>query len=198
MASTTLTAEPKKLANPAALGLAGFGLTTVLLSLLNAGALPADTVNAIIPLAFAYGGAAQLVAGILEYGNGNTFGTVAFISYGMFWWWFALMNWTIGAGWMKPPSGTAVGITLLLWGIFTLYMWIPTFKMTRALWLIFLTLWVTFFLLAAGEFTGGGFWAHAGGDLGVLCGALALYASFAIVTNETFGRVIIPVGEPQP
>ncbi|HUP05236.1 MAG TPA: acetate uptake transporter, partial [Bryobacteraceae bacterium] len=103
-------------ANPAPLGLAGFGLTTVVLSAINAGLLAGDAgglVAVVVPLAFAYGGVAQIIAGVLEFKNGNTFGTVAFTSYGLFWWWFALMEWTVGAGWIKPPAAQAAGATLL-------------------------------------------------------------------------------------
>jgi len=104
-----------QIANPAPLGLAGFGLTTVVLSCINAGLLPKEATPAVVPLAFAFGGVAQLIAGVLEFKNGNTFGMVAFTSYGLFWWWFAFLNWTIGAGWMKPPAPAGVGVTLLIW-----------------------------------------------------------------------------------
>src|SRR6202049_2955094 len=107
-------------ANPAPLGLAGFGLTTVVLSCMNAGLFSAAAGSVVVPLAFAYGGLAQIIAGIMEYRNGNTFGTVAFTSYGTFWWWYALLLWTVGAGWIKPPAPNAVGLTLLLWGAFRL------------------------------------------------------------------------------
>ncbi|MGH8783461.1 acetate uptake transporter, partial [Paraburkholderia sp.] len=90
--------EPRKSANPSPLGLAGFGLTTVVLSCANAGLMPHEAVPVIVPLAFAYGGVAQIIAGILEFRNGNTFGMVAFLSYGLFWWWFAFLQWTVGAG----------------------------------------------------------------------------------------------------
>ncbi|HKO19576.1 MAG TPA: acetate uptake transporter, partial [Acidobacteriaceae bacterium] len=106
-------------ANPAPLGLAAFGLTTVVLSAINAGWLPPEAVPAVVPLAFAFGGLAQLVAGALEFKTGNTFGMVAFTSYGMFWWWFALLQWTIGAGWLHPPAPGAVGFVLLMWGVYT-------------------------------------------------------------------------------
>src|SRR5215471_7384332 len=107
-----------KVANPAPLGLAGFGLTTVVLSAINAGLLPKEAVPAVVPLAFSFGGVAQIIAGILEFKNGNTFGTFAFTSYGLFWWWFSLLLWTTGAGWIKPPAPVGVGITLLMWGVF--------------------------------------------------------------------------------
>ncbi len=184
----------QKIANPAPLGLAGFGLTTVVLSVINAGWLPQTAVPVVIPLAFAYGGVGQLIAGAMEFRNGNTFGTVAFTSYGLFWWWFALLNWTIGAGWLKAPAAAGVGIALFMWGVFTLYMWIATFRLNVGLWTVFLLLWVTFFLLAAGSFGLGT--DMIGGIIGVLTGVAALYVSFAEVMNGTFGRVVLPVGNP--
>jgi succinate-acetate transporter protein len=195
MADRTAT----RVANPAPLGLAGFGLTTVLLSAINAGVIAGDSATllaAVVPLAFAYGGVAQIIAGVLEFKNGNTFGMVAFTSYGLFWWWYALLLWTVGAGWIKPPAGNAVGLTLLLWGVFTLYMWIPTFRASFAVWTIFLFLWMTFFLLAGGDLGMGPAWHTAGGWLGLLTGFDALYVSFAEVTNATFERTVVPVGAP--
>jgi succinate-acetate transporter protein len=186
-------------ANPAPLGLAGFGLTTVVLSAINAGLIEGDNstlVAVVVPLAFAYGGVAQLIAGVLEFKNGNTFGMVAFTSYGLFWWWYALLLWTAGAGWIKPPAANAVGVTLLMWGVFTLYMWIPTFKASLAVWSVFLLLWVTFFLLAGGDLGRGVGWHVAGGWCGLLTGLDALYVSFAEVTNATFGGAVLPLGAP--
>ncbi|HKW97020.1 MAG TPA: acetate uptake transporter [Bryobacteraceae bacterium] len=186
-------------ANPAPLGLAGFGLTTVLLSSINAGLLAGDGPNLIavvVPLAFAYGGIGQIIAGILEFRNGNTFGTVAFTSYGLFWWWYAFLLWTVGAGWLKAPAPAAVGVTLLLWGVFTLYMWIPTFRSNVGVWSVFLLLWITFFLLAAGDLGLGAAWRTAGGWLGLATGLDALYVSFAEVTNATFNRSVVPLGTP--
>src|SRR5690242_3858738 len=129
-----------KIANPAPLGLAGFGLTTVMLSCINAGCMPAEGASAVVPMAFAFGGTAQLITGVLEFVNGNTFGTVAFTAYGAFWWWYAFLVWTIGAGWIKAPAGAAgaeVGLALALWGFFTLGMWISTFKSSKAVWTVF-------------------------------------------------------------
>ncbi len=185
-----------KPANPAPLGLAGFGLTTVVLSVINAGLVSSDAVTAVVPLAFAYGGVAQIIAGILEYANGNTFGTVAFTSYGLFWWWFALLNWTIGGGLIKAPSAAGVGLTLLLWGIFTFYMWIASFRLNRGVWSVFLLLWITFILLALGDLGGGPSWRTLGGWVGLVTGLDALYVSFAEVTNATFGRTVVPLGSP--
>jgi len=189
-----------KIANPAPLGLAGFGLTTVVLSAINAGVITAGDNAAllavVVPLAFAYGGVAQIIAGVLEFKNGNTFGMVAFTSYGLFWWWYALLLWTVGAGWIKPPAGNAVGLTLLLWGVFTLYMWIPTFRASLAIWTVFLFLWITFFLLAGGDLGMGSSWHTAGGWFGLITGVDALYVSFAEVTNATFDRTVVPLGAP--
>jgi hypothetical protein len=186
-------------ANPAPLGLAGFGLTTVVLSSINAGILKGDAptlLAVVVPLAFAYGGVAQIIAGVLEFKNGNTFGTVAFTSYGLFWWWYCLLLWTVGAGWIKPPAANAVGVTLLMWGIFTFLMWIATFRANFTLWTIFLLLWITFFLLAGGDLGMGAGWHTAGGWVGVVTGADALYLAFAEVTNGTFKRTLVPVGGP--
>jgi len=189
------TNEVKKSANPAPLGLMGFGLTTVLLSSINAGLLPPEGINAVVPLAFAFGGMAQILAGVLEFTTGNTFGMVAFTAYGTFWWWFAFMLWTIGAGWLKGPAPVAVAVCLALWGIFTFGLWISTFKKPLAIWLVFLTLWATFFLLAAGD-AGMAHMKQFGGFLGIVCGALAMYSSIAEVTNETYGSSVIPMGGP--
>jgi uncharacterized protein len=194
--ATATTSTP---ANPAPLGLAGFGLTTVVLSAINAGLVsgdPAAVGAVVVPLAFAYGGVAQIIAGILEFKNDNTFGMVAFTSYGLFWWWYALLLWTAGAGWIHAPAGNAVGLTLLVWGVFTLYMWIPTFRAPFALWTVFLLLWITFFLLAGGDLGMGSGWKVAGGYFGLLTGIDALYVSFAEVTNATFKAAVIPLGAP--
>ena len=183
-----------KLANPGPLGLAGFGLTTCVLSAINAGLLPHEAIPVVVPLAFAYGGVAQLIAGILEFKVGNTFGMVAFTSYGLFWWWFALLQWTIGSGWLKPVAPNAVATVLLLWGVFTFLMWIVTFHTSKAVWSIFLLLWITFFLLAAGDFGYGT--GRLGGYLGLLTGIDALAVAFVEVLNATANRIVIPLGDP--
>ena len=186
-------------ANPAPLGLAAFALTTIVLSSINAGLLKGDTPNLlaiVVPLAFAYGGLGQLIAGVLEYKNGNTFGTVAFTSYGAFWWWYAFLLWTVGAGWIKPPAANALGLALLMWGVFTFLMWIATFRANFVLWSVFLLLSITFFLLAAGDLGWGAGWHTAGGWLGLLTGVDALYLAFAEVTNAAYGRPVVFVGAP--
>ena len=193
-----MASDTSACANPAPLGLAGFGLTTVILSLVNAGVLPSGGEQVVLPLALAYGGLIQMIAGILEFRTGNTFGTVAFLSYGAFWWWFALLVLLGSHGVLDlSQAGTTIGATLIVWGVFTLYMWIATFRLSRALWWIFLTLWITFFLLGFGTLLGRSGLGIAGGWVGLVCGLLAMYTSFALVTNATFGRTVIPVGAPR-
>ena len=183
-------------ANPAALGLVGFGLTTVLLSLVNAGILPKGGEGVVIPLALAYGGLIQLIAGAFEFKLGNTFGMTAFLSYGAFWWWFAFLLLFSHNGWIDiSAAGSTVGVALLLWGLLTLYLWIASFRLSKIVFLIFLTLWITFGLLGLGAVNGSAGLGEAGGYLGILCGALAIYGSFGIVTNATFGRTVVPLGE---
>jgi len=183
-----------KIANPGPLGLLGFGLTTCVLSAINAGLLPAEAGAVVVPLAFAYGGVAQIIAGVLEFKVGNTFGMVAFTSYGLFWWWFALLKWTVGAGWLKAPPASAVAVTLLMWGVLTLLLWIVTFRLNKAVFSIFLLLWITFFLLAAGDFGYGT--GKLGGYLGLLTGIDATAVAFIEVLNAVAGKVVVPLGQP--
>ncbi len=183
------------LANPAPLGLIAFGLTTVILSLINAGILPKGGEPVVLPLAFAFGGLIQMMAGVMEFRAANTFGTVAFLSYGAFWWWFALLVLLGSHGVLDlSQAGSTIAVTLIAWGVFTLYMWIATFRLAKALWFVFLTLWITFFLLGFGDLLGAHGLSQAGGWMGLLCGLLAMYTSFALVTNSTFGRSVLPVG----
>jgi len=188
-----------KAANPGPLGLAAFGLTTVVLSCVNAGILSPDAVSAVVPLAFAYGGVAQLIAGVLEFKTGNTFGMVAFTSYGLFWWWFAFMKWTVGSGWLKAPPSSAVAVTLLMWGVFTFLLWIVAFRLSKGVWSIFLLLWITFFFLASGDFgyfIGSLNCGKIGGYFGLLTGIDALLVAFIEVFNATAGRAAISLGKP--
>jgi len=189
-------ADAVKVANPAPLGLAAFGVTTVMLSTINAGLLKPNAIPVVVPLAFAFGGLVQLFVGYLEYQNGNTFGLVAFTFYGAFWWWYAFLLWTIGAGWIKAPGDKAIGVALLLWGVFSLYIWISTFRLNMTLWLTLMMVWITLFLLAGGDLGMGPGWQRLGGWFGIAAGVGALYLSFAEVTNATFGRVVIGIGGP--
>jgi hypothetical protein len=182
-------------ANPAGLGLVAFGLTTVLLRLVNAGVLPPGGEGVVIPLALAFGGLMQIFAGAFEFKLGNTFGMTAFLSYGAFWWWFAFLLLFAHNHWIDiSAAGPTVGVALLLWGVLTLYLWVSTFRLPRILFLIFLTLWVTFALLGFGAITANAQLTHLGGWLGIVCGSLAMYGSFGIVTNATFGRAVVPLG----
>ncbi|HEY1610691.1 MAG TPA: acetate uptake transporter [Paraburkholderia sp.] len=187
------TNQARNYPNPAPLGLAGFALTTWLLSMINAGWFSGDALNLVLACAFAYGGTAQMIAGIMELPRGNTFGATAFISYGAFWWSFALFVVFLHD---KVPAAF-VGWYLFLWGVFTFYMWIGTFRSPKALQAIFLALWITFFLLAAGDWTGSAALHVAGGYVGLVTAVLAFYLSAAEIINEAYGREILPVG-PRP
>jgi len=179
-----------KAPNPASLGLAGFALTTWLLSMINAGWFSGNSMGMVLAVAFAYGGTAQALAGLMEIPRGNTFGATAFLSYGAFWWSLALfvlfLHGTVPAAF--------IGWYLFLWGVFTLYMWVATWHAPRALQLVFLSLWITFFVLAASEWTGLVWLHHAGGYLGLVTALLAFYLSAAEIINETHGYTVLPVG----
>jgi uncharacterized protein len=191
--NTVVVATPA--ANPAALGLVGFGLTTVLLSAVNAALLPAAGEGVVIPLALSFGGLIQLIAGVFEFRIGNTFGMTAFLSYGAFWWWFAFLLLFAHLGWVDPKAaGPTVGVALILWGVLTLYLWISTFRLSKIVFAIFTTLWITFFLLGFGAAMGQPALGRLGGWLGLVCGTLAIYGSFGSVTNATFGREVVPLG----
>lgn len=183
----------EKVANPAALGLGGFALTTIVLSLFNANLISTGE-SVVVPLAMAYGGVAQFIAGMWEFKNKNVFGATAFSSFGAFWWFFALLHWSVSTNALTIEDGAAaLAAALAAWGVFTFYMWIASFKTNWAVWSVFLTLWLTFFLLSAGEFIST--IGIIGGYVGLLCGSLAWYASAAIVINETFGHIVLPVGK---
>jgi succinate-acetate transporter protein len=183
-------------ANPAAAGLVAFGLTTILLSLVNAHLLPPGGEGVVIPLALTFGGLIQILVGMMEFKLGNTFGMTAFLSYGAFWWWFALMLIMNHFQVIDlATAGPTVGVALMLWGVLTLYLWISTFRLSRVLFLIFLTLWITFFLLGLGAALKLPMLSLMGGWLGLVCGSLAVYGSFGLTTNSVFGRSVIPLGE---
>ncbi|GLQ99750.1 acetate uptake transporter [Dyella mobilis] len=181
-----------RFSNPAPLGLAGFALTTWLLSMINAGWFNGDSMGMVLAVAMAYGGTAQIIAGIMELPRNNTFGATAFVSYGAFWWSFALFVLFLHD---KVPAAF-VGWYLFAWGVFTFYMWIGSLAAARALQLIFLALWITFFLLAAAEWTGIGALHAAGGYVGLLTAILAFYLSAAEIINEAHKRVVLPTGVP--
>jgi len=180
--------------NPAPLGLLGFGLTTVLLNLHNAGYYELNSM--ILAMGLCYGGVAQIIAGIMEWKKGSTFATTAFISYGFFWpALVALILLPKIIPGVVATNENALATFLLLWGIFTAVMFIGTFKLSRALQLVFGSLTLLFFLLAFGKYTEASpAFNHFTGFEGVICGALAIYTGLAQVLNELYGRTICPLG----
>ncbi len=182
-----------ELANPAPLGLMGFGMTTVLLNLHNAGLYVLGPM--ILSMGIFYGGLAQIIAGIMEYKKGNTFGATAFTSYGLFWLTLVFLNILPSSGIWPSTEGTiAFGSYLLMWGIFTLLMFFGSLKSNRALQVVFLTLAILFFLLAIGNYTGISIIITIAGFEGIFCGSSAIYLAIAEVLNEAYGRIILPIG----
>jgi succinate-acetate transporter protein len=180
-------------ANPAPLGLLGFGMTTVLLNLHNAGCYELNTM--ILAMGICYGGVAQIIAGIMEWKKGNTFAATAFTSYGLFWLSLVTSIVLTKLGWAAASDEKAMAAYLAMWGLFTFVMFIGTLRLNRALQIVFATLTILFFLLAYGDFTGAsaGF-KHFTGYEGIFCGFSAIYAGLAQVLNELFGKIILPLG----
>lgn len=179
-------------ANPAPLGLVGFGLTTILLNLHNAGFFPVNSM--IMGMGIFVGGIAQVIAGILESKKGNTFGTTAFTLYGFFWM-------SLVATWVMPEldsvqaaSAFSMGFYLLFWGLFTFGMFFGTLKGNRALQVVFASLSLLFFLLAIGDFTGSHIIKQIAGFEGIFCGLSALYTAIAQILNESYGKKVLPLG----
>jgi uncharacterized protein len=181
------------IADPAPLGLAGFALTTFVLSCVNAGFLSGTVEPVVFGLALAYGGIAQFAAGLWEFAKGNTFGATAFCSYGAFWlaFWY-LTGHTDLSGISSGDLGHGLGVFLLAWGIFTAYMTVAATRVSGAVLAVFALLTITFFLLAIGEFSASEGWTKFGGYVGLATALAAWYASFAGVTNFTFKRDVLP------
>jgi uncharacterized protein len=184
------------LANPAPLGLLGFGMTTVLLNIHNAGFYPLNTM--ILAMGIFYGGIAQIIAGIMEWKKGNTFGTTAFTSYGLFWL-------TLVALLLLPQMGLGTATTpgplaayFFVWGLFTLVMFIGTLKLNRALQVVFGSLTILFFLLCIRDSTGSAVVGKIAGYEGIICGLSAIYAALAQVLNEVYGKVVLSLGSITP
>ena len=182
-------------ANPAPLGLAGFGITTLVLSMMNANLVSFDkNVTVVLGLAIAYGGLAQFLAGMWEFRTGNTFGAVAFTSYGAFWISFYFLVQVQLPGLAKGgDAGNAIGLYLWAWAIFTAYMTVAALRTSAAVLLVFVLLTATFILLAIGADGAHETVTHWGGYVGIATAVAAWYASFAAVVNATFGRTIAPV-----
>lgn len=188
----------QKYSNPAPLGLMGFGMTTVLLNLHNVGLFGLGSM--ILAMGMFYGGVAQIIAGIMEFKKGNTFGTTAFTSYGLFW--LTLVATLVMPGfedWKVSMAGggpqghkLAMAAYLFMWGLFTCYMYIGTIRLNRALQVVFLSLTILFWLLAIGVYVPV---VHKiAGVEGIFCGFSAIYLAAAEVLNEVYGRTVLPVG----
>jgi succinate-acetate transporter protein len=176
-------------ADPGPLGLAGFAATTFVLSFVNAGLVGAGVAAAVLPLALFYGGLAQLLAGLLEYRRGNTFGVTAFTTYGAFWLGFAFYAWFF----KKPDTpANADGLFLLVFAIVTAYLTIAALRVSGAVLVVFVLLTLTFLLLALGAFAGSTGLTHVGGYVGILTAIAAFYASAAVVVNSTWKREVLP------
>jgi succinate-acetate transporter protein len=173
-------------ANPAPLGLMGFGMTTVLLNLHNAGLFKLGTM--ILAMGLCYGGIAQILAGIFEWKKGNTFGTTAFASYGLFWWSlvFLLVMPKMGLG--DAPETNAMVAYLVAWGVFTFVMFIGTLKLNGYLMFIFGSLALLFFLLAIGDYTGNAAIKKFAGYEGIVCGGSAVYTALYQVLKELYSK----------
>ncbi|MEP6815732.1 MAG: acetate uptake transporter [Marmoricola sp.] len=197
MSSTSVptTTPGSHIADPAPLGLAAFALTTFVLSMVNSGIVPASVEPVVFGLALAYGGLAQLAAGMWEFAKGNTFGATAFSSFGAFWisfWWLTGHSPQLAAAGADAAKG--IGTYLLAWGIFTAFMTVAASRVSGAVLAVFVLLTATFFLLAIGEFATSDFIHHVGGVVGLATALAAWYASFAGVTAFTHNRALVPTG----
>lgn len=192
MSQTDVIAIKDTSANPAPLGLFGFGMTTVLLNLHNAGIFEMNAM--IFAMGIFYGGLAQIIAGIMESKKNNTFGFTAFTSYGFFWLTLVGLLVMPKLGWIVPASETGMVAYLVMWGIFTALLFVGTLRISRALQFVFATLTVLFFLLAIGDATGNAAIKTFTGYEGIVCGASAIYTAAATLLNEVYGKTLLPVG----
>lgn len=199
-APATQAAPPSSMAgvvaDPAPLGLAAFGITTLMLSAVNSGWIGAAATTAVLSMAIAFGGSAQVLAGMWAFRRGNTFAATAFTSFGAFWLsYFLLVNFFLGPVTKAGGAGEAsqiVGLYLFCWGLFTAYMFVASMAGARAVQSVFALLTLTFFALCIGEWGNSSTWHHIGGYLGIATALAAVYTSFADVTNANFGRRILP------
>jgi len=183
----------EKIANPAPLGLMGFGMTTVLLNLVNAELLDVSSSAAMIfSIGIFYGGVAQILAGMWEMKKGNTFGATAFSSFGLFWVSLVALRLFSTLGWVDSPSPMVMAAYLAMWGLFTALLTIATFKHNIALRFVFITLTLLFFLLALADISGNVTIKIIAGCEGIICGFSAIYLATAQVVNETYGKNVFP------
>lgn len=191
---TAKTPGASVLANPGPLGLMGFGMTTVLLNLHNADIIAATSIGMIFGMGIFFGGIAQVIAGIMEFVKGNTFGTTAFTSYGLFWISLVALLVFPSLGWAPAVDAKSMAAYLAMWGLFTAYMFIGTLKKNKALQFVFGSLTLLFFLLAIGDYTGIAMIKTIAGLEGIICGLSAIYLACAEVLNETYGKEVLPIG----
>ncbi|RPH31743.1 MAG: hypothetical protein EHM93_12415 [Bacteroidales bacterium] len=181
-----------KLANPGPLGLLGFGMSTILLNIHNAGFFPISAM--LLSMGIFFGGFAQVIVGIMEFKKGNTFGMTAFLSYGFFWlilcaiWIFPDLGIVKGA----KTEGAYMGWFLLIWGIYSFFMWIGTFNKSKTLKFVFMNVWILFFLLAIHNWTGSESIGIIAGYVGIICGSSAVYLAMAEILEETLGKRLLP------
>jgi uncharacterized protein len=196
--TATVPAFGAGLADPAGLGLTAFAATTFFLSAVNAGWIKASAVGVVFGLALFYGGIAQLLAGMWEFAKGNSFGAVAFSTYGAFWLSFWYLNVHTDLSKASPKDAQhAIGLYLLIWALITAYLMIAALRVNTVVLAVFVLLTLTFIALGIGEWGGkapGVGLSKVGGYLGLVTAIVAWYGSFAIVTNFTFKKVVLPVG----
>jgi succinate-acetate transporter protein len=197
MSETTATQIKDTTANPAPLGLLGFGMTTVLLNFHNAGFYELNSM--ILAMGICYGGIAQIIAGIMEWKKGNTFATTAFISYGFFWLSLVtlilLPKMTFIFPMFTAADDKAMGAYLAMWGLFTAVMFVGTLRLSRALQFVFGSLTILFALLATQHFIGvSDYFRHFPGYEGLVCGFSAIYTGLAQILNELYGKTVLPLG----
>ena len=180
-------------ANPAPLGLMGFGMTTVLLNIHNMGFFPISSM--ILAMGIFYGGIAQIIAGVLEFKKGNTFGLTAFTSYGLFW--LSLVGLIVlpKMGLADPTPHAYMGWYLFMWGLFTLFMYFGTKGGRKVLRFVFLSLVILFFLLALRDWTGSWFIGVVAGFEGIICGLSAIYLAMGELLNEKAGKTVLYIGD---
>lgn len=190
------SAPAPAIADPGPLGLAGFAATTFVLSSFNAHLIDQNLLPVVLPLALFYGGLIQLLAGMWEFRKGNTFGATAFGSYGAFWLSYAAYVKFVAGDLPADTAHQATGLFLLIWAIFTVYMTVAAMRTNGALLAVFVALAATFVVLTIAEFAESTGTTKVGGWIGLLTAVLAWYASFAVVTNSTWKRAVVPVFAP--
>lgn len=184
-----------KQANPAALGLGGFALTTFILNIVNAGLISGENLGIVLPIGIFYGGLAQFCAGMWEFKRGDTFGATCFSSFGAFWMSVALLIILENTGVISPVPREGMAVMFIAWGIFTAYATIASLKVNKAVTSIFVTLTILFFLLVAGEWNDT---VHKiAGYEGILCALIAWYTAAAVLINTLFERDVLPLGKPK-